>query len=59
MAGRNLARAQQFHESVLRERRLTFYRHLQRVTEEWRAGQVGGHVANQPATGSVLRNSVD
>ena len=59
MAGRNLARAQQFHESVLRERRLTFYRHLQRVTKEWRAGQVGGHVAHSRETGSVQRGSAD
>jgi len=45
MADRNLARAHQFHESVLRDRRLAFYRHLRSVMEEWRLGRAGGDVA--------------
>jgi glycosyltransferase involved in cell wall biosynthesis len=45
MSEENLVRASEFAEHALRERRLEFYRHLRRVTEEWvAAGEPGGAV---------------
>jgi glycosyltransferase involved in cell wall biosynthesis len=35
MSARNLARAGDFQEEVLRERRLEFYRYVREQTEEW------------------------
>ncbi len=36
MSERNLAKAREYHENVLRERRLAFYRHVKETTERWR-----------------------
>ena len=35
MSARNLLKAREFHEPLLRERRVEFYRHLRRQTEDW------------------------
>jgi hypothetical protein len=35
MSARNLARAGDFQEDVLRERRIEFYRYVRDRTEEW------------------------
>jgi hypothetical protein len=37
MSARNLARAGDFQEEVLRERRIEFYRYVRERTEEWLA----------------------
>jgi Glycosyl transferases group 1 len=35
MSARNVLKAREFLEAILRERRLEFYRHLRRQTEDW------------------------
>lgn len=35
MSARNLAKAQEYRDDVLRERRIAFYRHVRERTEEW------------------------
>jgi len=39
MSARNLARAQEFREEVMRRRRNEFLRDIRRRTEEWMRGQ--------------------
>ena len=39
MASANIAKAMEFRESILRERRIEFYRHLRKKTEDWAHGR--------------------
>ncbi len=41
MSANNLVRAREYHEPVLRERRITFYRHLRMASEKWMHGRAG------------------
>lgn len=39
MSKRNLEKAKEYHEDILRERRMAFYRFVRHATEEWHAGR--------------------
>jgi hypothetical protein len=38
MSARNLAKAREYHNGILQERRVAFYRHIRDRTERWIAG---------------------
>jgi glycosyltransferase involved in cell wall biosynthesis len=43
LSARNIAKAREFSEDALCERRLAFYNHLRQVTEEWMARRNAGN----------------
>lgn len=54
MAERNLAKAQEYRDEVLRGRREAYYKHLRAVTEDWVRGRT-----NQPTDASLSNQSPD
>ena len=52
MSARNLLRARDYSDPVLREHRLAFYRHLRQVTSEWIARRESGAEAPIAGTGA-------